>query len=148
MRPLTPADVFDLCDRGEGYGPSTRALLLLGAVAPALSEQAPAVSAPQAESMTFYVVKGAPDSCGRGCDSWIEADGKIESDTAARLKKFLERVRDRNLPILCEAYLARGPQAVQFDGHSWLPFLLSAHAGVAADGEEGEHQEHAAAPRQ
>src|SRR6201986_4982892 len=24
---------------------------------------------------------------------------------------------DRNLPILCEEYLAKGPQAVQFDGH-------------------------------
>ncbi|HEY2737730.1 MAG TPA: hypothetical protein VGK45_04950 [Thermoanaerobaculia bacterium] len=34
MRSLTPADVFDLCDRGEGYGPSTRALLLLGAASP------------------------------------------------------------------------------------------------------------------
>jgi hypothetical protein len=34
VRPLTPADVFDLCDRGEGYGPSTRALLLLGAASP------------------------------------------------------------------------------------------------------------------
>jgi len=34
VHPLTPADVFDLCDRGEGYGPSTRALLLLGAASP------------------------------------------------------------------------------------------------------------------
>ena len=49
--------------------------------------------------MTFYVVKGAADACGRGCDSWIEAEGKIESDTAARFKAFLNRQRDRNLPI-------------------------------------------------
>ena len=49
--------------------------------------------------MTFYVVKGTPDSCGRGCDTWIEAEGKIESDTAARLKTFLDRLHDRNLPI-------------------------------------------------
>ena len=49
--------------------------------------------------MTFYVVKGTPDSCGRGCDSWIEAEGKIESGTAARFKAFLRRLRDRNLPI-------------------------------------------------
>jgi hypothetical protein len=49
--------------------------------------------------MTFYVVKGAPDSCGRGCDRWIEAEGKIESGTAARFKAFLNRLHDRNLPI-------------------------------------------------
>ncbi len=49
--------------------------------------------------MTFYVVKGASDACGRDCDTWIEAEGKVEADTAARLKKFLDRFRDRNLPI-------------------------------------------------
>lgn len=49
--------------------------------------------------MTFYVVKGAPDSCGRGCDSWVEAEGKIEIDTPARFKAILDRLRDRNLPI-------------------------------------------------
>ena len=49
--------------------------------------------------MTFYVVNGAPDACGRGCDSWIEAEGKVESDTAARFKVFLDRQRNRNLPI-------------------------------------------------
>ena len=49
--------------------------------------------------MTFYVVKGAPDACGRGCDSWIEAEGQIESGTGARFKAFLDRLRDRNLPI-------------------------------------------------
>jgi hypothetical protein len=49
--------------------------------------------------MTFYVVKGASDACGRGCDSWIEAEGKIEAGTAARFKAFLDRLKDRNLPI-------------------------------------------------
>ncbi len=51
------------------------------------------------EPMTFYVVKGSADACGRGCDTWIEAEGKIESDSAARFKAFLNRQRDRNLPI-------------------------------------------------
>jgi hypothetical protein len=49
--------------------------------------------------MTFYVVKGATDACGRGCDSWIEAEGKIEGGTAARFKAFLDRLKDRSLPI-------------------------------------------------
>jgi len=49
--------------------------------------------------MQFYVVKGAPDTCGRGCDSWIAVEGKIDSSAAARFRKFFARVRGRNLPI-------------------------------------------------
>lgn len=49
--------------------------------------------------MTFYVVSGAPDSCGSGCGRWIEAEGKIEAGTAARFKAFLDRLPDRNLPV-------------------------------------------------
>ena len=49
--------------------------------------------------MVFYVVKGAPDACGRGCDSWIAAEGQIDSGAALRFRKFWAKVRDRNLPI-------------------------------------------------
>ena len=49
--------------------------------------------------MVFYVVRGAPDACGRGCDSWIAAEGQIDAAAALRFRKFLARVRDRNLPI-------------------------------------------------
>lgn len=49
--------------------------------------------------MVFYVVKGAVDACGRGCDSWIEAEGKIELGTAAHFKAFLDHLKDRDLPI-------------------------------------------------
>lgn len=65
----------------------------------ASSQEQGTTSPPPPESMTFYVVKGAPDSCGRGCDSWIEAEGKIEADTPARFKAILDRLVDRNLPI-------------------------------------------------
>jgi hypothetical protein len=51
------------------------------------------------QPMMVYVVKGPPDACGRGCDSWIEAEGQIDGSTNARLKTTLDRVRDRNLPI-------------------------------------------------
>ena len=47
----------------------------------------------------MYVVKGAPDACGRGCDSWIAVEGTIDSNAAARFRKFLTRVRGRNLPL-------------------------------------------------
>jgi hypothetical protein len=52
-----------------------------------------------APPMAFYVVKGAPDACGRGCDSWIAAEGQIDAAAAPRFRKFLTRLRDRNLPI-------------------------------------------------
>jgi len=49
--------------------------------------------------MVFYVVKGAPDACGRGCDTWIAAEGPIDAAAAPRFRKFWEKVRDRKLPI-------------------------------------------------
>jgi hypothetical protein len=73
--------------------------LTWGGVLAAPSKQRLEAPKPREEPMTFYVVKGAPDACGLGCDSWIEAEGKVESDTAARFKGFLDRHRDRNLPI-------------------------------------------------
>ena len=54
---------------------------------------------PLAPPMVFYVVKGAPDACGRGCGSWIAAEGQIDSGAAPRFRKFLRQVKDRNLPI-------------------------------------------------
>jgi len=66
--------------------------------------------------MIFYVVKGAPDSCGRGCDSWIEAEGKIESGTASRLRVFLDRLRGRHLPIYFVSPGGNLDQAVAMGG--------------------------------
>src|SRR5579872_4810286 len=73
-------------------------VLTCGTASAAPSHRRPAAPT-RHEPMTFYVVKGALDACGRGCDSWIEAEGQIVSGTAARLKAFLDRHRDRNLPI-------------------------------------------------
>ena len=49
--------------------------------------------------MAFYVVKGAADACGRGCDSWIAVEGQVDSAAAPRFRKFLQRVGNRNLPL-------------------------------------------------
>jgi hypothetical protein len=73
--------------------------LTFGAALSASPQEQGATPPPAPEPMTFYIVKGANDSCGRGCDSWIQAEGKIEADTPARFKAILDRVRDRNLPI-------------------------------------------------
>jgi hypothetical protein len=73
--------------------------LSCGVASAASPKQRPQAPKSPEEPMIFYVVKGAPGACGRDCDTWIEAEGKVESDTAARLKTFLGRFRDRSLPI-------------------------------------------------
>lgn len=75
-------------------------LVLLGApafAAPGLVRRAP-VALPPAP-MAFYVVKGAPDACGRGCDSWIAVEGQVDSNAALRFRKFLHQFGNRDLPI-------------------------------------------------
>jgi hypothetical protein len=49
--------------------------------------------------MTFYVVKGAADACGRGCDRWIAVEGQVDSNAASRFRKFLSQQKDRTLPL-------------------------------------------------
>src|SRR5207302_11292167 len=49
--------------------------------------------------MVFYVVKGAADTCGRGCDSWIAVEGQVDAAAAPRFKKFLARIGNRDLPL-------------------------------------------------
>ncbi|MGA2057529.1 MAG: hypothetical protein ABSG88_19735 [Bradyrhizobium sp.] len=53
----------------------------------------------QVNPVVFYVAKGAPDACGRGCDTWIAIEGQIDGTAAARFRKFLQPLRNRNLPI-------------------------------------------------
>jgi hypothetical protein len=59
----------------------------------------PAARPIQAHPVVFYVAKGAPDACGRGCDTWIGIEGQIDTGAAARFRKFFKPLRDRNLPI-------------------------------------------------
>lgn len=71
------------------------------AVRPAPAVRAvPAVRpVPVVPLMSFYVVKGAPDACGRGCDSWIAVEGQVDAGAAPRFRKFLRQLRGRGLPI-------------------------------------------------
>jgi hypothetical protein len=65
--------------------------------APFGARPAPGIKA--SAPMTFYVVKGTTDSCGRGCDRWIAVEGQIDSNASVRFRKFLSQQRDRSLPI-------------------------------------------------
>jgi hypothetical protein len=93
-------------------------LLLLSAPAFAAAAVAPAPAAPVKRPplaapaprpspatsfgppVMFYVAKGAPDSCGRGCDRWIAMEGQINGDAAGRFKQFIKQhLKDRHLPM-------------------------------------------------
>jgi hypothetical protein len=64
--------------------------------------------------MVFYVAKGPADSCGRGCDRWIAAEGTFVAGTAQRFQGFLETLSrqepSQNLPI---AFHSRGGEISQ-----------------------------------
>lgn len=66
--------------------------------------------------MAFYVVKGALDTCGRGCDSWIAVEGQVDSAAAVRFKKFLQQVGNRDLPIYLSSPGGNLDQALAMGG--------------------------------
>jgi hypothetical protein len=74
-------------------------LILLGAPAWGAPSAMRAPAARPPAPMVFYIVKGAPDSCGRGCDSWIAVEGQIDGAAAPRFRKFLRPLGNRDLPI-------------------------------------------------
>jgi len=57
--------------------------------------------------MVFYVVRGARDSCGRGCDSWVAVEGQVDSTAAIRFKRFLRGYDE--VMLLSQAEIAAIP---------------------------------------
>ncbi|MDN5004836.1 hypothetical protein ACFQZO_28690 [Bradyrhizobium sp. GCM10027634] len=63
------------------------------------AEQTAAEKAGFASTLTIYLAKGAPDSCGPGCDRWIAIEGEIDGNAAPRIRRFLAGVKDTQRPI-------------------------------------------------
>ncbi|WP_421913186.1 hypothetical protein [Mesorhizobium sp.] len=65
---------------------------------------APAVAAgpdsPQSTAMRFVVVRGSDASCEPTCPEWISAEGNINANSPQLLKKTLQLVGSRKLPIV------------------------------------------------
>src|SRR5260370_41578065 len=74
-------------------------VLICGPALAASSAIRPAPREAPAPPMVFYVAKGAPDACGRGCDSWIAVEGQVDSGAALRFRKFLRLIGNRHLPM-------------------------------------------------
>ncbi len=61
--------------------------------------ETPAEKAGFAPRLTIYLARGAPNSCGAGCDRWIAVEGEVDRDAAARIRRFLAGVKDTQRPI-------------------------------------------------
>jgi hypothetical protein len=64
----------------------------------AKASPAPVKAALMAE-IAFYLARGEADACGRGCDQWIAAEGKIDATAAQRLRRLLAKLQNRRPPI-------------------------------------------------
>jgi hypothetical protein len=58
----------------------------------------PAANTPMPD-MDFYLARGEPGACGRGCSEWIAAEGKIDLQAPQRLRRLLSELGGRRLPI-------------------------------------------------
>ena len=47
----------------------------------------------------FYLARGEADACGRDCNEWIAAEGKIDAGAASRLRRLLAKLGHRRPPI-------------------------------------------------
>ena len=52
-----------------------------------------------APRLIIYNAKGAPDSCGPGCDRWIAVEGEVDAGAAARIRRFLADAKDIKRPF-------------------------------------------------
>ncbi len=72
---------------------------LLLSVAAAEAQAAPAKPPPVDAPLTFYVAKGAPNSCGPGCSEWIVAEGDFGLGSVVQFRALLNRLGKQKLPV-------------------------------------------------
>ncbi|MGZ3411301.1 MAG: hypothetical protein ACXWJW_00760 [Xanthobacteraceae bacterium] len=53
--------------------------------------------------LTIYLASGDDDVCGKNCSEWIAAEGAFDQGSAVRLKKFLDHIGGRKLPIFFDS---------------------------------------------
>jgi hypothetical protein len=73
------------------------AILLLGYGD--LRAEPPPQNADFAPNLTIYLAKGPPNSCGPDCDHWIAIEGTVDQNAASRIRRFLTKIKDTQLPI-------------------------------------------------
>jgi hypothetical protein len=76
------------------------AAAVAGATSPEPAKASPpATSAEAVAEIVFYLARGEADACGRGCNEWIAAEGKIDAGAASRLRRLLAKLGRRRPSI-------------------------------------------------
>src|ERR1700675_994853 len=52
-----------------------------------------------APKFIIYNARGPTESGGPGCDRWIAVEGQVDTEAAARIRRFLSDVKDPKRPI-------------------------------------------------
>src|SRR5258708_13632688 len=81
--------------------------------------------------LIIYSAKGAPNSCGPGCDRWIAIEGKIDAGAAARVERFFREQKDTQRPIYFHS--PRGEMRQAFDAAGGVP-LSGCYKGFRSAG--------------
>src|SRR5579864_1079947 len=72
----------------------------IGEIAAGMAQTSPEPGkAPPMADIVFYLARGAADACGRGCNEWIAAEGKIDASAAQRLRQLLTKLGSQKAPI-------------------------------------------------
>jgi hypothetical protein len=66
---------------------------------PEPAKASPAGASVLATEIEFYLARGEADACGRGCNEWIVAEGKIDAGAAPRLRRLLAKLGRRRPAI-------------------------------------------------
>lgn len=64
-----------------------------------LRAESPAQKAGFSPKLIIYFAKGAANSCGLGCDSWIAVEGEVDEGAPSRVRRFLAAAKDTQRPI-------------------------------------------------
>lgn len=51
------------------------------------------------DPLLIFVAEGPPNSCGPGCNRWIAVEGKFDRNSPQRVRDFLTRETNREMPI-------------------------------------------------
>jgi len=93
----------------------------------------------QVPPMEFFVANGGPNACGRGCASWIAAEGLIDNGAAARLRHLLDALGSRKLPVF---FYSTGGDTVESLAIGRMLRRRGLSAGVAVTVPDGCMQSH------
>jgi hypothetical protein len=57
----------------------------------------------QLTPLAIFIANGDDDACGVNCSEWIAAEGAFDQGSSARLRKFLDQLGGRKLPIFFDS---------------------------------------------